>query len=100
MDGSTLLVGLPELVRAGPSPPWLRRLSFALAHSQLPFWYKSALFNELYFLTDGGTIWVELPPDCCAEDLQGPAGAGLTHLLPVLREYGRFAYLEGNLAGM
>lgn len=40
---------------------------------------------------------MELPPDCCAEDLQGPAGAGLSHLLPVLQEYGRFAYLEGNL---
>lgn len=50
-------------------------------------------------MTDGGTIWVELPPDCCAEDLRGPAGAGLSHLLPVLREYGRFAYLEGNLEG-
>lgn len=50
-------------------------------------------------MTDGGTIWVELPPDCHAEDLQGPAGAGLSHLLPVLGEYGRFAYLEGNLQG-
>ncbi|RLV63286.1 hypothetical protein DV515_00018424 [Chloebia gouldiae] len=67
-----------------------------LENSQLPSWYKSALFNELYFMTDGGTIWVEVPPDCCAEDLQGPAGAGLSHLLPVLREYGRFAYLEGQ----
>ncbi|XP_059692998.1 non-lysosomal glucosylceramidase-like [Haemorhous mexicanus] len=67
-----------------------------LENSQLPSWYKSALFNELYFLTDGGTIWMEVPPDCCAEDLQGPAGAGLSHLLPVLREYGRFAYLEGQ----
>uniref|UniRef100_A0A8C3E6Y6 Non-lysosomal glucosylceramidase n=3 Tax=Corvus moneduloides TaxID=1196302 RepID=A0A8C3E6Y6_CORMO len=67
-----------------------------LENSQLPSWYKSALFNELYFMTDGGTIWMEVPPDCCAEDLQGPAGAGLSHLLPVLREYGRFAYLEGQ----
>ncbi|XP_049651737.1 non-lysosomal glucosylceramidase-like [Accipiter gentilis] len=67
-----------------------------LENSQLPSWYKSALFNELYFVTDGGTIWVELPPDCHAEDLQGPAGAGLSHLLPVLGEYGRFAYLEGQ----
>ncbi|XP_010007086.1 PREDICTED: non-lysosomal glucosylceramidase [Chaetura pelagica] len=67
-----------------------------LEDSQLPSWYKSALFNELYFTTDGGTIWVELPPDCCAEDVQGPGGAGLSHLLPVLREYGRFAYLEGQ----
>ncbi|NXE43698.1 GBA2 glucosylceramidase, partial [Ptilorrhoa leucosticta] len=67
-----------------------------LENSQLPSWYKSALFNELYFMTDGGTIWMEVPPDCCAQDLQGPAGAGLSHLLPVLREYGRFAYLEGQ----
>ncbi|KAM4879288.1 non-lysosomal glucosylceramidase-like [Sylvia borin] len=67
-----------------------------LENSQLPSWYKSALFNELYFMTDGGTIWMEVPPDCCAEELQGPAGAGLSHLLPVLQEYGRFAYLEGQ----
>ncbi|KAM9509587.1 non-lysosomal glucosylceramidase isoform 1-T1 [Guaruba guarouba] len=60
-----------------------------LENSQLPSWYKSALFNELYFLTDGGTIWVELPPDCCDEDLRGQAAAGISHLLPVLREYGR-----------
>ncbi|KAM9262041.1 LOW QUALITY PROTEIN: non-lysosomal glucosylceramidase-like [Morus bassanus] len=67
-----------------------------LDNSQLPSWYKWALFNELYFVTDGGTIWVELPPDCCAEDLREPVGAGLSHLLPVLQEYGRFAYLEGQ----
>ncbi|XP_025973175.2 non-lysosomal glucosylceramidase-like [Dromaius novaehollandiae] len=67
-----------------------------LENSHLPAWYKSALFNELYFLTDGGTIWVELPPDGCAEDVQGLAGAGLSQHLPVLREYGRFAYLEGQ----
>lgn len=23
----------------------------------LPIWYKTALFNELYYLVDGGTIW-------------------------------------------
>ncbi|XP_010218121.1 PREDICTED: non-lysosomal glucosylceramidase [Tinamus guttatus] len=67
-----------------------------LENSQLPSWYKSALFNELYFLTDGGTIWVELPPDCCEEDVQGPVDTGLSQLLPVLQEYGRFAYLEGQ----
>ncbi len=26
-----------------------------------PDWYKSALFNELYFLVDGGTIWPDRP---------------------------------------
>lgn len=25
--------------------------------SELPDWYKSALFNELYFVSDGGTVW-------------------------------------------
>ncbi|KAI6057659.1 Non-lysosomal glucosylceramidase [Aix galericulata] len=69
--------------------------------SQLPFWYKSGLFNVLYFVMDGGTIWLELPPDCLPQDLQGPGrgrgeGGSLSHFLPVLWEYGRFAYLEGQ----
>uniref|UniRef100_A0A8B9BY25 Glucosylceramidase beta 2 n=1 Tax=Anser brachyrhynchus TaxID=132585 RepID=A0A8B9BY25_9AVES len=67
-----------------------------LENSQLPSWYKSALFNELYFMTDGGTVWLELPHDCLPQELQGPGVASLSHLLPVLREYGRFAYLEGQ----
>ncbi|KAM6469740.1 non-lysosomal glucosylceramidase isoform 2-T2 [Liasis olivaceus] len=62
-----------------------------LGNSDLPPWYKSALFNELYFLADGGTLWVELLP----EDRAALHGAqGLSQLLPVLQEYGRFAYLE------
>ncbi|XP_044300731.1 non-lysosomal glucosylceramidase [Varanus komodoensis] len=64
-----------------------------LENSELPPWYKSALFNELYFLADGGTLWVELLPDDAAAL---GAGQGLSQLLPVLREYGRFAYLEGQ----
>jgi non-lysosomal glucosylceramidase len=28
-----------------------------LADTRTPLWYKTALFNELYFLVDGGTIW-------------------------------------------
>uniref|UniRef100_A0A8C3PBV5 Non-lysosomal glucosylceramidase n=1 Tax=Chrysemys picta bellii TaxID=8478 RepID=A0A8C3PBV5_CHRPI len=67
-----------------------------LESSHLPPWYKSALFNELYFVADGGTLWLELPPEACAEDVQGPAGTGLSQIFPVLREYGRFAYLEGQ----
>lgn len=47
-------------------------------------------------MTDGGTVWLELPHDCLPQELQGPGVASLSHLLPVLREYGRFAYLEGN----
>ena len=52
-------------------------------HSQFPAWYKSALFNELYFISDGGTVWVDPLEE--NEDLP-----------PLVREYGRFAYLEGE----
>lgn len=38
-----------------------------LADSRTPTWYKTALFNELYFVADGGTAWVTgpvgTPPD-------------------------------------
>lgn len=27
--------------------------------SYIPDWYKSALFNELYFVSDGGTVWLD-----------------------------------------
>ena len=49
----------------------------------LPIWYKRVLFNELYFLADGGTVWLDVKndPNCKHE---------------VVREYGRFAYLEGH----
>lgn len=58
----------------------------------LPAWYKSALFNELYFLADGGTVWLEVPEDSLPEELVGSMG----QLRPLLQEYGRFAYLEGT----
>ena len=49
----------------------------------LPHWYKKVLFNELYFVSDGGTVWfdIENDPSCKHQ---------------VVREYGRFAYLEGH----
>jgi non-lysosomal glucosylceramidase len=34
-----------------------------LESNERPDWYKAALFNELYFVVDGGTIW----PDTTAE---------------------------------
>ncbi|XP_063152023.1 non-lysosomal glucosylceramidase isoform X2 [Candoia aspera] len=64
-----------------------------LGNSNLPLWYKSALFNELYFLADGGTLWVELLPEDRATLRNS---RGLSQLLPVLQEFGRFAYLEGQ----
>ncbi|XP_008840591.1 non-lysosomal glucosylceramidase isoform X2 [Nannospalax galili] len=56
----------------------------------LPAWYKSALFNELYFLADGGTVWLEVPEDSLPEEL----GGSMNQLRPILQDYGRFGYLE------
>ncbi|XP_063225117.1 non-lysosomal glucosylceramidase isoform X3 [Bacillus rossius redtenbacheri] len=52
-----------------------------LRDPELPDWYKSALFNELYFIADGGSVWL------LAEGL-GPTDPR--------SEYGRFMYLEGH----
>jgi non-lysosomal glucosylceramidase len=50
-----------------------------LADESRPMWYKTALFNELYYLADGGSIWEH---GRVGEDDPGP-------------DYmGRFAYLE------
>jgi non-lysosomal glucosylceramidase len=47
-----------------------------------PTTYKQALFNELYYLSDGGTIWIDVKDDLSLSER--------------IREYGRFAYLEGH----
>lgn len=51
-----------------------------------PDWYKAALFNELYFLVDGGTAWVDGRADGGPE----PADADRDDRA----ELGRFAILE------
>jgi non-lysosomal glucosylceramidase len=56
---------------------------------QLPDWYKMALFNELYYLVDGGTLWV-YPADQPAPQSSGPDSA------PDEEDLGRFAYLESH----
>lgn len=42
-------------------PEWEKKIEAwqkpILTNLELPDWYKSALFNELYYLVDGGTIW-------------------------------------------
>jgi non-lysosomal glucosylceramidase len=50
-----------------------------LASQDTPDWYNCALFNELYYLVDGGTIWA-YPLEGCPPDT----------------EMGHFAYLEGH----
>ncbi|WAR00764.1 GBA2-like protein, partial [Mya arenaria] len=55
---------------------------------KIPAWYKALLFNELYYVSDGGTVWLhplELPEDDEELDEEN-----------VVDEYGKFAYLEGH----
>lgn len=67
-----------------------------LDDAALPDWYKSAIFNELYYIADGGTVWL-----CVDEDDASGAGIG-RHAAGALPwddprlAYGRFAYLEGH----
>ncbi|MFX0064379.1 MAG: GH116 family glycosyl-hydrolase, partial [Candidatus Hermodarchaeota archaeon] len=49
-----------------------------LDDSTRPDWYKTALFNELYYLVDGGTFW----------------GNGLVSEGPLEEGYGKFGFLE------
>lgn len=52
-----------------------------LADPERPLWYKTALFNELYYLVDGGTLWGDRAGDQEAATLSP-------------EEMGGFAYLE------
>ena len=62
--------------------------------SNLPAWYKSALFNELYYVSDGGTVWVDP-----VESVDGRIVPLRNNTAPALvQEYGKFAYLEGEVS--
>lgn len=70
-----------------------------MRRSSLPSWYKSALFNELYFVADGGTVWTELAEDADVSGGVRTEDGGLPAQPAVVKEYGRFAYLEGKCQG-
>ena len=60
-----------------------------LADPARPAWYAQALFNELYFMVDGGTLWTAGPPipaegSTRPRDPVGAAGG----------PFGRFAQIE------
>ncbi|XP_037772896.1 non-lysosomal glucosylceramidase-like [Penaeus monodon] len=57
-----------------------------LQDKDLPDWFKSAIFNELYFISDGGSVWLEMTP---SPNTPLPA-------YDTRPEYGRFAYLESH----
>ncbi|XP_014676714.1 PREDICTED: non-lysosomal glucosylceramidase-like isoform X2 [Priapulus caudatus] len=65
-----------------------------LEDSKLPDWYKSALFNELYFMADGGTVWVDV--DCETVTGVKPVSPAVVNPHKLIQEYGKFAYLEGH----
>ncbi|MBN1430198.1 MAG: hypothetical protein JXB07_17645 [Anaerolineae bacterium] len=66
-------------------PAWEKQIEAwqapILSETGLPDWYKAALFNELYFITDGGTIWTD------GEEGEPPLQKN---------DIGHFAYLEGH----
>jgi non-lysosomal glucosylceramidase len=75
-------------VSSTENQPFSCQIDFIFAYlngniRKLPKFYKCVLFNELYFLSDGGTLWVDV-------DKEEKSGNDL------IREYGRFAYLEGH----
>ena len=55
-----------------------------LENGELSEWFKSAIFNELYFLADGGSVWLEVDP---AEKLDKD---------DLRVKYGRWGYLEAQ----
>ena len=50
-----------------------------LEDSSLPDWFKSAIFNELYYLADGGSVWLQPGPweQLPQEDFRVKYGRGL-----------------------
>ena len=58
-------------------------LTLNLFDRKLPNWYKRAVFNELYFISDGGTVWFDMKDDPLCKH-------------QVVKDFGRFAYLEGH----
>ncbi|CAD5208905.1 unnamed protein product [Bursaphelenchus xylophilus] len=63
--------------------------SSVLDEQNIPAWFKSALFNELYYLTDGGTVWFAFDESWKVDE---PHLSEYT--LRHFKDYGRFAYLE------
>ena len=82
----------------------------ACGHRRLPDWYKLALFNELYYIADGGTVWLDRldPPapssPAPASSPSPPPSGSVSHAAAPFsketadfrREVGLFGYLEGT----
>eukprot|EP01127_Copromyxa_protea_P022331 TRINITY_DN796_c0_g1_i2.p1 TRINITY_DN796_c0_g1~~TRINITY_DN796_c0_g1_i2.p1 ORF type:complete len:818 (-),score=164.66 TRINITY_DN796_c0_g1_i2:46-2499(-) len=72
-------------------PNWIKAINqwqdTILSNEKLSKEYKMALFNELYYLVDGGTIWTHGRPDQSAQELKELESAD---------NFGNFFYLEGH----
>lgn len=67
-----------------------------LDQTALPDWYKAALFNELYYLADGGTLWTDGEPVLPHRDQDDEPDEDAPEIDPGDREWGHFGYLEGH----
>ncbi|KAK5981075.1 Non-lysosomal glucosylceramidase [Trichostrongylus colubriformis] len=65
---------------------WQREV---LDDNSLPEWYRSALFNETYYIADGSTMWFEYDPSWKESE---PEINPLTEVQ--MQKYGRFGYME------
>ena len=68
-----------------------------LADPTRPEWYKGALFNELYYLVDGGTVWTNGEPFHRPEPTDGAAALPAADRSPdgeATDSLGHFAILE------
>ncbi|KAJ4976498.1 hypothetical protein NE237_001604 [Protea cynaroides] len=64
-----------------------------LKDEKLPEWYKFTLFNELYFLVAGGTVWIDSPSSgfqCKATKMEQ-----IDERVTEDDDVGKFLYLEG-----
>lgn len=80
-----------------PRPAWQEPV---LADAELPGWYKSALFNETYYVADGGTVWLDDEGMATVRRTDRSTLSYISHPPPVHLEgaddSGRFGYLEGH----
>ena len=84
--------GWEEAIEAWQAP--------VLEDATLPGFYKHMLFNELYFLTDGGTVWTESEGGVGLEEAEGGKEEGDNEVFGSCegeqRLVGQFLYLEGH----
>uniref|UniRef100_A0A8R1DQ84 Glycosyl-hydrolase family 116 N-terminal domain-containing protein n=1 Tax=Caenorhabditis japonica TaxID=281687 RepID=A0A8R1DQ84_CAEJA len=73
--------------------PWRKKIEAwqtpIIRDPKLPDWYKSALFNELYYVVDGSAVWFEYDPEW-KHDEALMSEETEAHF----KEYGRFGYME------